>query len=93
MSDEHGDADVRILLVDDHQLVRLGFRLLLDAQPGLRVVGEAGDGAEALQLSHLLSMSEATVKTHLRRIMAKLDLHDRAQVVAFAYATRLVWPP
>lgn len=43
-------SDVRILLVDDHQLVRLGFRLLLDAQPGLAVVGEAGDGAEALRL-------------------------------------------
>ncbi|MFC1437397.1 response regulator transcription factor [Streptacidiphilus sp. N1-10] len=220
---------VRILLVDDHQLVRLGFRLLLDAQPGLRVVGEAGDGAEALRLigrtapdvvlmdvrmpqldgveatqritaefphtrvlvlttfdhdeyafaalragaagfivksieahalidavrtiaagdavvspritrrlletfagqlpadgrpaperedprlarlstrerevvievgrgrpnaeiARCLSLSETTVKSHLRRIMAKLDLHERAQVVAFAYDARLVWP-
>jgi DNA-binding NarL/FixJ family response regulator len=221
--------DVRILLVDDHQLVRLGFRVLLDAQPGLRVVGEAGDGAEALrqsgqstpdvvlmdvrmprmdgveateritaefpdtrvlvlttfdldeyafaalragaagfilksiephalidavrtvaagdavvspritrrlletfarqlpadgrpaperedprlalltarerdviievgrgrpnaEIASRLFLSESTVKTHLRRIMAKLELHERAQVVAFAYEARLVWP-
>lgn len=220
---------VRILLVDDHELVRLGFRLLLDAQPGLRVVGEAGDGAEALRLigrtapdvvlmdvrmpqldgveatqritaefprarvlvlttfdhdeyafaalragaagfiaksieahalvdavrtvaagdavvspritrrlletfarqlpadgrpaperedprlalltarerdvvveigqgrpnteiARRLSLSESTVKSHLRRIMTKLELHERAQIVAFAYEARLVWP-
>jgi DNA-binding NarL/FixJ family response regulator len=228
MTEEHDD--VRILLVDDHQLVRLGFRLLLDAQAGLRVVGEAGDGAEALRLvgrtapdvvvmdvrmprmdgveatdritaefpdtrvlvlttfdldeyafaalragaagfilksveahvlvdavrtvaagdavvspritrrlletfagqlpadgspvpqqredprlalltsrerdvvvevgrgrpnseiASMLYLSESTVKTHLRRIMAKLELHERAQVVAFAYEARLVRP-
>ncbi|SDE15164.1 DNA-binding response regulator, NarL/FixJ family, contains REC and HTH domains [Auraticoccus monumenti] len=42
--------DVRVLLVDDQELVRYGFRLLLDAEPGLVVVGEAADGAEAVGL-------------------------------------------
>ena len=41
---------IRILLVDDQQLLRLGFRMLLETQEDLEVVGEAGDGAEALRL-------------------------------------------
>ncbi len=40
---------IRILLVDDEPLLRLGFRLVLDSQPDMRVVGEAGDGALAVQ--------------------------------------------
>ncbi|MEU6497068.1 response regulator transcription factor [Streptomyces sp. NPDC046984] len=39
----------RILLADDHQLVRRGVRLILDAEPDLTVVAEAGNGAEALE--------------------------------------------
>jgi DNA-binding NarL/FixJ family response regulator len=41
----------RILLADDHALVRRGLRLVLDAEPDLDVVAEAGDGAEAIQLA------------------------------------------
>ncbi len=41
----------RILLADDHALVRRGLRLILDAQPDLEVVAEAGDGAEAVKLA------------------------------------------
>ncbi|MCY7341524.1 MAG: response regulator transcription factor [Pseudonocardia sp.] len=41
----------RILLVDDHGLVRRGLRLILDAEPDLTVVAEAGDGAEAVELA------------------------------------------
>ena len=39
----------RILIADDHGVVRGGLRLLLDRQPGLEVVDEAGDGVEALE--------------------------------------------
>ena len=42
------ETETRILLADDHALVRRGVRLILDAEPGLRVVAEAGDGAEAV---------------------------------------------
>ncbi|MEV4548925.1 response regulator transcription factor [Nonomuraea wenchangensis] len=41
----------RILLADDHALVRHGLRLILDAEPDLTVVAEAGDGAEAVELA------------------------------------------
>ncbi|MCL8382330.1 response regulator [Xanthobacter aminoxidans] len=40
----------RIMLVDDHAVVREGYRALLDRQPGLAVVAEAGEGAEAYRL-------------------------------------------
>jgi len=41
----------RILLADDHALVRRGLRLILDAEPDLTVVAEAGNGAEAVELA------------------------------------------
>jgi len=40
---------IRILLVDDEPLLRLGFRLVLESQPDMSVVGEAGEGAAALR--------------------------------------------
>lgn len=40
----------RVLLADDHQLVRAGLRALIDSLPGFEVVGEAGDGREVLRL-------------------------------------------
>ncbi|MGV9302274.1 MULTISPECIES: response regulator [unclassified Nonomuraea] len=39
---------ITVLLVDDHALVRTGYRLMLNAQPDISVVGEAGDGAAAV---------------------------------------------
>ncbi|MFD3922764.1 response regulator [Streptomyces sp. NPDC058595] len=41
----------RILLADDHALVRRGVRLILDGEPDLTVVAEAGDGAEAIEMA------------------------------------------
>jgi DNA-binding NarL/FixJ family response regulator len=38
---------LRVLIADDHRLVRAGLRMLLEAQPGIEIVGEADDGAQA----------------------------------------------
>jgi DNA-binding NarL/FixJ family response regulator len=42
---------IRIVLVDDQELVRTGFRMVLDAQPDMEVVGEAGDGLAAVEFT------------------------------------------
>jgi DNA-binding NarL/FixJ family response regulator len=42
---------IRVLIVDDQALVRLGFRMVLEAEPDLHVVGEAGDGESATRLA------------------------------------------
>jgi two-component system, NarL family, response regulator LiaR len=44
-------ADIRVLVVDDHAVVRHGLRSFLDLQPGISVVGEASDGAQALTVA------------------------------------------
>jgi DNA-binding NarL/FixJ family response regulator len=44
-------APITILIVDDQQLLRLGFRMIFEAEPDLEVVGEAGDGSEAVRLT------------------------------------------
>jgi DNA-binding NarL/FixJ family response regulator len=46
-----GKPPIRVLLVDDHALVRLGFRRLLEDDPEIAVAGDAADGAEALELA------------------------------------------
>lgn len=43
-------GSIRVVLVDDHALVRQGFRRILDDEPGITVVGEGGSGAEAVEL-------------------------------------------
>ena len=45
---------IRVLLVDDQPLLRTGFRMILSAEPDLQVVGEAGEGAAAVELARLL---------------------------------------
>lgn len=45
------EQPVRVVLADDQDLVRAGFRVILDAEPDITVVGEARDGAEAVALS------------------------------------------
>src|SRR5580704_14534091 len=43
-------AQIRILLADDHTIIRSGLRLLLEQQPDFKVVAEASDGRQAVQL-------------------------------------------
>jgi DNA-binding NarL/FixJ family response regulator len=56
------------------------------------VLALVGEGLSNDDIADGLSMSRATVKTHLSRIMSKLSAHDRAQLVVLAYETGLVQP-
>jgi DNA-binding NarL/FixJ family response regulator len=56
------------------------------------VLGEIALGLTNLEIASQLVLSEATVKTHVGRILAKLELRDRVQAVIFAYETRLIRP-
>ena len=57
---------IRVALIDDHAMVRAGFRMLLEKEPGIEVVGEAEDGEQGLALLR-----------RLRPDVALLDLHGR----------------
>ncbi len=58
----------------------------------LEVLRLVGRGLSNGEIAHSLTLSEATVKTHVARIFAKLDLRDRAQAVVVAYETGLITP-
>lgn len=139
----------RVLIADDEWLIRAGYRMILDSEPDMEVVGEAADGVELLaalrgapqgvtlfsptvtrrlieafaprqprestglamlteretqvltqvalgrsntEISRELSIGETTVKTHVSRVLAKLNLTSRSQAVVLAYETGLVHP-
>jgi DNA-binding NarL/FixJ family response regulator len=56
------------------------------------VLTEVGSGLSNTEIAALLHISEATVKTHVGHVMAKLGLRDRIQVVVYAYETGLITP-
>ncbi len=58
----------RILLADDHGLVRRGLRLMLDAEPDLEVIAEAGDGAEAVRIALETSPDLAIIDISMPRM-------------------------
>ncbi|MER5933884.1 response regulator transcription factor [Streptomyces sp. NPDC002054] len=58
----------RILLADDHALVRRGVRLILDAEPDLCVVAEAGDGAEAVTVARQMPIDLAILDIAMPRL-------------------------
>ncbi|MDT0393168.1 MULTISPECIES: response regulator transcription factor [Streptomyces] len=62
------DAPIRILLADDHALVRRGVRLILDREPDLRVVAEAGDGAEAIAMARTHDVDLAVLDIAMPRL-------------------------
>lgn len=47
--------NTRVMLVDDHKMFRDGLRVLINAEPGMEVVGEAVDGREAVEMARRLS--------------------------------------
>jgi DNA-binding NarL/FixJ family response regulator len=58
----------RILLADDHTMVRRGLRLVLEAQPDLEVTAEAGDGAQAVELAATAEVDLAVLDVAMPRL-------------------------
>ena len=50
---------IRVLLADDQALVREGFRLIIEVEPDIEVVGEAGDGVETVEQAKRLSRTSS----------------------------------
>jgi len=59
---------IRIVLVDDQELVRAGFRMVLDAQPDMQVVGEASDGLGAVDLARRLHADVMVMDARMPRL-------------------------
>lgn len=58
----------------------------------LEILAAIAEGLSNAEIAHRFFLAEATVKTHVRRILTKLHLRDRVQVVVYAYETGLVTP-
>ena len=63
-----GGQPSRVLLADDHALVRRGLRLILESEPDFTVVAEAGDGAQAVALARELEIDLAVLDVAMPRL-------------------------
>jgi DNA-binding NarL/FixJ family response regulator len=69
---------IRVVLVDDHELVRTGFRMILAQQAGIEVIGEAADGEHGLALIRSELPDVALVDVHMPRLSG-IELTDRVR--------------
>lgn len=89
MSDAPG-APVRILIVDDHAVVRAGLRALLEGEPGLEVVGETGEGTAAVRLAERLRPDVVLMDLRLTDGTASRDRDRDHDGVGGVEATRRI---
>jgi DNA-binding NarL/FixJ family response regulator len=75
---------ISVLLVDDHSLVRRGFRRMLEDEPDIHVVGEASDGKEAIELTRSLKPQVVVMDCALPEING---LQATRKILAFAPET------
>jgi DNA-binding NarL/FixJ family response regulator len=69
---------IRVVLVDDHELVRSGFCLILSGQPDIEVVGEASNAEDGLRLLRAVKPDVALVDVHMPG-MSGIELTERVQ--------------
>src|ERR1700719_2246222 len=78
---------VRILIADDHPVFRHGLRALLQAEPGMEVVGEAVDGAEAVRMARELKPDVLTLNLAAEEVFGSEVLQ---QVANFSPPVRTI---
>jgi DNA-binding NarL/FixJ family response regulator len=74
------DRKISVLLVDDHSLVRRGFRRMLEDEPDIEVVGEAGDGNEAVEAAGRLQPDVAVMDFALPGMTGAIATRKMAEV-------------
>ena len=82
---------IRVLIADDHETVRQGLRLLIDSQPDMEVVGEAGDGGSAVERADALKPQVAVLDISMPQmngLAAARSIRERAPATAIVALTR-----
>jgi DNA-binding NarL/FixJ family response regulator len=78
---------ITVLIADDQQMVRRGFRVILEAEQGISVVAEAGDGGEAVELARRHAPAVALLDI---RMPVMDGLHAARQILALSSRTRVL---
>jgi YesN/AraC family two-component response regulator len=65
-------GDLRIFVVDDHAIIRRGLKALIDAEPGMEVIGEAEDGLAACELVPVLQPDVVVMDVSMPKLSGSL---------------------